>query len=95
MSSVPSPNRVLLSAAGSGKTTLLVRQALERPGRRIAIVTYTLENLEEIRRSFEAHAGAVPAHVTCTAGMAFCCASAFARTKLRFALSLASRPSCS
>lgn len=64
MSSVPSPNRVLLSAAGSGKTTLLVRQALERPGRRIAIVTYTLENLEEIRRSFEVHAGAVPAHVT-------------------------------
>ena len=39
MSSVPSPNRVLLSAAGSGKTTLLVRQALERPERRIAIVT--------------------------------------------------------
>lgn len=64
MSSVPSPNLVLLSAAGSGKTTLLVRQALERPGRRIAIVTYTLENLDEIRRSFEVHAGAVPAHVT-------------------------------
>ncbi|WP_414486523.1 UvrD-helicase domain-containing protein [Stenotrophomonas maltophilia] len=64
MSSVLSPNRVLLSAAGSGKTTLLVRQALERPQRRIAIVTYTLENLEEIRRSFEVHAGAVPANVT-------------------------------
>ena len=59
MSSVLSPNRVLLSAAGSGKTTLLVRQALERPQRRIAMLTYTLENLEEIRRSFEAHAGAV------------------------------------
>ncbi|HEL3255601.1 TPA: AAA family ATPase [Stenotrophomonas maltophilia] len=64
MSSVLSPNRVLLSAAGSGKTTLLVRKALERPLRRIGIVTYTLENLEEIRRSFEFHAGAVPAHVT-------------------------------
>ncbi|HDS1606912.1 TPA: UvrD-helicase domain-containing protein [Stenotrophomonas maltophilia] len=64
MSSVLSPNRVLLSAAGSGKTTLLVRQALERPQRRIAMLTYTLENLEEIRRSFEAHAGAVPANVT-------------------------------
>lgn len=64
MSSVPSPNRVLLSAAGSGKTTLLVRQALDRPQRRIAIVTYTLENLEEIQRSFEHHAGAVPSHVT-------------------------------
>ncbi|UUS15037.1 UvrD-helicase domain-containing protein [Stenotrophomonas sp. CD2] len=55
---------MLLSAAGSGKTTLLVRKALERPLRRIGIVTYTLENLEEIRRSFEFHAGAVPAHVT-------------------------------
>ena len=64
MSSVPSPNQVLLSAAGSGKTTLLVRQALDRPQRRIAILTYTLENLEEIRCAFERHVGAVPAHVT-------------------------------
>ncbi|WP_239948625.1 UvrD-helicase domain-containing protein [Dyella terrae] len=64
MSSAPSPNQVLLSAAGSGKTTLLVRQALSRPHRRIAILTYTLENLEEIRRAFERHVGAVPMHVT-------------------------------
>jgi DNA helicase-2/ATP-dependent DNA helicase PcrA len=64
MCGVPSPNQVLLSAAGSGKTTMLVRQALARPARRIAILTYTLENLEEIRRAFEHHAGAVPAHVT-------------------------------
>ena len=64
MSSVPSPNQVLLSAAGSGKTTMLVRQSLARPQRRIAILTYTLENLEEIRRAFERHAGSVPAHVT-------------------------------
>ena len=64
MSSVPSPNQVLLSAAGSGKTTLLVRQALARSHRRIAILTYTLENLEEIRRAFERHVGAVPSHVT-------------------------------
>ena len=64
MSSVPSPNQVLLSAAGSGKTTMLVRQSLARPHRRIAILTYTLENLEEIRRAFERHAGFVPAHVT-------------------------------
>jgi DNA helicase-2/ATP-dependent DNA helicase PcrA len=63
MCSVPSPNRALLSAAGSGKTTLLVREALARPKRRIAILTYTLENLEEIRRAFEYYAGTVPAHV--------------------------------
>lgn len=61
---MPSPNLVLLSAAGSGKTTLLTQQALARPHRRIAILTYTLQNLEEIRRSFESSAGAVPAHVT-------------------------------
>lgn len=64
MSDVPSLNRVILSAAGSGKTTMLVRQALDRPQQRIAILTYTLENLEEIRRSFEYHAGTVPPHVT-------------------------------
>lgn len=43
---------------------MLVRQALARPRRRIAILTYTLENLEEIRRSFEHHAGTIPPHVT-------------------------------
>lgn len=43
---------------------MLVRQAIARPDRRIAILTYTLENLEELRRSFELHAGAVPPHVT-------------------------------
>ena len=64
MCSVPSRNRAVLSAAGSGKTTLLVREALARPQRRIAILTYTLENLEEIRRAFERHTGGVPAHVT-------------------------------
>lgn len=63
MSSAPSPNKVLLSAAGSGKTTLLVNRALDRPERRIAILTYTLENLEEIRRAFERRCGAVPDHV--------------------------------
>lgn len=61
---MPSANQVLLSAAGSGKTTLLVRQALARPQSRVAILTYTLENLEEIRRAFERDVGAVPAHVT-------------------------------
>lgn len=64
MYSVPSRNRMILSAAGSGKTTLLVREALSRPYQRIAILTYTLENLEEIRRAFERHVGAVPTHVT-------------------------------
>lgn len=61
---MPSPNLVLLSAAGSGKTTMLTKQALARPHRRIAILTYTLQNLEEIRRSFQSSAGTVPAHVT-------------------------------
>lgn len=61
---MPSPNLVLLSAAGSGKTTMLTQKALARPGRRIAILTYTLQNLEEIRRSFESSAGTVPANVT-------------------------------
>lgn len=42
---------------------MLTRQALARPHRRIAILTYTLQNLEEIRRSFESNAGTVPANV--------------------------------
>lgn len=61
---MPSPSLVLLSAAGSGKTTLLTQQALARPHRRIAILTYTLQNLEEIRRSFEFSVGVVPANVS-------------------------------
>lgn len=43
---------------------MLTRQALARPHQRIAILTYTLQNLEEIRRSFESSVGTIPANVT-------------------------------
>lgn len=43
---------------------MLVQQALARPDRRIAILTYTLQNLEEIRHAFEGQVGGVPTHVT-------------------------------
>lgn len=59
---MPSKNRVLLSAAGSGKTTAIVEEALRGSDQRIAVVTYTRENLAELERAFRA-AGGRPPHV--------------------------------
>lgn len=56
-------NRVVIASAGSGKTTSLVREALDSPGEGTLILTYTNENLENIRKSFARQAGTVPPNV--------------------------------
>lgn len=60
---MPLNNTVVISAAGSRKTTYIVEQALAQPEKRILIVTYTIENLEQIRRYFIEKNGVVPVHV--------------------------------
>jgi DNA helicase II / ATP-dependent DNA helicase PcrA len=56
-------NRVIIACAGSGKTTRLVKEALANPDRRIAMVTYTNNNVREIRRKFGELSSGVPRHV--------------------------------
>ena len=56
-------NRVLLACAGGGKTSQLVDEAVARAPARVLIVTYTVENAEQIRKYLEQRRGAVPAHI--------------------------------
>ncbi|MEI2819502.1 MAG: UvrD-helicase domain-containing protein [Marmoricola sp.] len=44
-----STNEVVIACAGSGKTTYLVDRALADPTKRALIITYTNENLREIK----------------------------------------------
>lgn len=45
-------NKLLIAAAGAGKTTYLVRRALEIKDESVLILTYTIENEQEIRSKF-------------------------------------------
>lgn len=58
-----SPSKVIIASAGSGKTTFLVEEALSNPDKRIAVVTYTNNNLEVIKRTFCEKHGVTPARV--------------------------------
>ncbi|MCK4340404.1 MAG: UvrD-helicase domain-containing protein [Phycisphaerae bacterium] len=58
-----SENKVIIACAGSGKTTRLVLDAIARPDRRIAFVTYTINNTREIINRFGERYGGVPKHV--------------------------------
>jgi len=45
-------NSIVIASAGSGKTTFLVDEALSRPSKSIAILTYTNNNIAEIKKKF-------------------------------------------
>src|ERR1039458_9694246 len=64
-------NRLIIASAGSGKTTLLVREALSRPDKKIAILTYTNNNAAEIRKKFHEIRGGIPNLVEVTTWFAF------------------------
>lgn len=61
---MPSSNRVVFAAAGSGKTTSLVDEVVADPGRRVLVLSYTQENVNEIRKRIIGHLGFVPTHIT-------------------------------
>lgn len=61
---MPSTNRVVLATAGSGKTTSLVDEVLADQGRRLLVLSYTQENVQEIRKRITGHLGLIPAHIT-------------------------------
>lgn len=79
-----SENKVIIACAGSGKTTRLVTEALACCDRRIAIVTYTNNNMREISKRFgETNSGA-PKHVDVMTWFGFLlreCARPYQRSK--------------
>ena len=56
-------NKLIIASAGSGKTTFLVDEALSRSDKRIAILTYTNNNINEIRKKFCEQYGGIPKEV--------------------------------
>jgi DNA helicase-2/ATP-dependent DNA helicase PcrA len=66
-----SSNRVIIASAGSGKTTFLVDQALSQPGKKIAILTYTNNNNNEIKKRFREKNGGTPKGVDVFTWFAF------------------------
>lgn len=64
-------NRAVIASAGSGKTTSIVNESLSRPDQRILVLTYTLENVEELRRGFVEAVGGIPPHVTINSWFSF------------------------
>jgi len=60
---VPSASRIIISAAGGGKTTRVVDQALRATQGVTALVTYTRNNVREIKQKAYEYARAIPAHV--------------------------------
>jgi len=49
---MPSNNKLVIASAGSGKTTFLVDNALSQSSKKIAILTYTNNNINEIKKKF-------------------------------------------
>lgn len=60
---MPSASRVIIAAAGGGKTTRIVREAIEESTRKVALVTYTLNNVKVMQDKLYLLAGAPPPHV--------------------------------
>ena len=79
-----SENRVIIACAGSGKTTRLVNEALDNRTRRIALVTYTNNNVREISDRFGQQNSGVPNHVDLMTWFTFLlreCARPYQRAK--------------
>ncbi len=77
-------NRVLIACAGSGKTTRLVNEALGQPERRIAIITYTNNNVREIIKRFGELNSCMPRNVDVMTWFGFLmreCARPYQRSK--------------
>lgn len=64
-------NRFIIASAGSGKTTCLVEEALSHPDREIIVLTYTNNNLCEIKKKFYEKHGVIPSHVSLTSWYTF------------------------
>jgi len=61
---MPSDNQIIIAAAGSGKTTAIINDACQDTARTAALITYTINGRNELRKkAFELY-GAIPPHVT-------------------------------
>lgn len=59
-----SNNKAVIACAGSGKTSYLVEEALKLKNQKILIITYTNENLDQIKSIFYMKNGCIPSNVS-------------------------------
>lgn len=60
---MPSSNSVILATAGSGKTRYLVKEAMSLKDKKVLMLTYTNENLNEIKKRLILEGGFIPDHI--------------------------------
>jgi DNA helicase-2/ATP-dependent DNA helicase PcrA len=60
---MPSTNGIIISAAGGGKTTRIVRDALGCGDKRSILLTYTDNNVRELKKRFYEMNSSIPDHV--------------------------------
>lgn len=58
-----SNNSVIISAAGSGKTTFIANNSLSKKNEKILILTYTIDNLNEIKKKIIEISGFIPNNI--------------------------------
>ncbi len=57
-------NLVVIAAAGSRKTTLIVEEAIQQENSKVLVLTYTIENIRQIKAYFIQKLGSVPRNIT-------------------------------
>jgi DNA helicase-2/ATP-dependent DNA helicase PcrA len=57
-------NKIVVAAAGSRKTTLIVEESLKNVDKKTLILTYTIDNLNQIRVYFFQKNGAIPHNIS-------------------------------
>lgn len=60
---MPSNNIVVISAAGSRKTSYIIEESINKPNEKILLLTYTIDNLTQIKNYFIEKKGHVPSNV--------------------------------
>ncbi len=64
-------NKIIFASAGSRKTTYIVDQALLDVDRNVLILTYTIDNIEQIRSYIIAKQGFIPTNITIKSWFSF------------------------
>lgn len=64
-------NKIIVASAGSRKTTYIVKEALSSPTDSILILTYTIDNINQIRNSIIRENGFIPTNITILSWFSF------------------------
>ena len=64
-------NKIIVASAGSRKTTYIVKEALSNPTDNILILTYTIDNINQIRNYITRENGYIPTNITILSWFSF------------------------